>query len=184
MPTEILPGLFVGTREDAENLGAVVPGDWTCISVTEYRAIYGRKEELPREPRGSIDWPFMKTGKADSAMLDLIAEEIWRSRHRGKKVLVHCVHAHERSPLAIAWYLVWIGKARDIDEAYTQIRRLHPTTELRSQWLVTKPIRHAVGLAQAIDEIEQLRRALRYLRKAIPGHDAVFASCGFEEFRR
>ena len=107
--TEILPNLFVGTREDAEALGERVPDDWACISVTEYRSRYKRKEELPREPIGSLDMPFMADWPgewhADPHKLDLIAETIWWRLQAGKKVLVHCIHAQERSPLMGAWYL-------------------------------------------------------------------------------
>src|SRR5271156_1252644 len=102
-PTEILPGLFLGTREDAEALGASVPDDGACLSVTEYRSRYGRKEELPREPKGSLDLPFMTDipdgWHADRHKLDLIAETIWWRLQIGKKVLVHCIHAQERSPI-------------------------------------------------------------------------------------
>lgn len=140
MSSEILPGLFVGTREDAAALGPSVPDDWTCLSVTEYRARYGRKEELPNEPEGSLDMPFMmvdKAGKwhADNHKLDLIAETIWWKLSLGKKVLVHCVHAQERSPLAIVWYLVWNGSAPSIERAYDAVTRLHARTERRDKWL-------------------------------------------------
>jgi hypothetical protein len=179
MASEILSNLFVGTREDAEALGTAVPADWTCIAVTEYRARYGRKEELPHEPNGSIDMPFMRSGKADPVILDAIAETIWRSLLHGKKTLVHCVHAHERSPLAIAWYLVWAGLAPTIEVAYAAIVRVHPSTERRDRWLTTQPTCHS----EAINETARLREALRYLRREIPGYDDVFASCGFEEFK-
>jgi hypothetical protein len=132
---EIIPSLFVGTREDAAALGATVPISWECISVTEYRAIYGRNEECPNEPVGSIDLPFMKTGTADPAILNAIAETIAAALDAGKRVLVHCVHAHERSPLAIVWYLVWSGQATSLESAYEHMTRKHPSTELRLKWL-------------------------------------------------
>lgn len=161
MATEILPGLFVGTREDAEGLGAVVPSDWTCLAVTEYRAHYGKREELPKEPRGAIDLAFMKSGKADRAVLDQVAEQIWRGLGAGKKVLVHCVHAHERSPLAIAWYLVWSGYVGSIGEAYAMIAKLHPSVERRDHWLVEHPkVRH--------DVIAELHRARARANRSCP----------------
>lgn len=137
--TEVIPGLFVGTREDAEALGARVPDDWACISVTEYRSRYKRTEELPNEPIGSIDMPFMSDRPggwhADSHKLDLIAEMIWWRLQIGKKVLVHCIRAQERSPLAVAWYLAWSGAAPSIDRAYEIVERLHPRTERRDKWI-------------------------------------------------
>jgi hypothetical protein len=137
--TEIIPGLFVGTREDAEALGTRVPDDWACISVTEYRSRYKRKEELPREPDGSLDLPFMTDGPggwhADPHKLDLIAETIgWRLRE-GKKVLVHCVHGQERAPLATAWYLAWSGGVQSLARAYEVVATAHPRTERRDSWL-------------------------------------------------
>lgn len=137
--TEIIPNLFLGTREDAEAIGARVPDGWVCVSVTEYRSRYGRKEELPNEPEGSLDMPFMADRPvgwhADGHKLDLIAETIWWRLLHGKKVLVHCIHAQERSPLAAAWYLAWCGEASSFSRAYDLVARLHPRTERRDKWL-------------------------------------------------
>ena len=137
--TEILPNLFVGTREDAEALGTRVPDDWACISVTEYRSRYKRKEELPLEPDGSLDLPFMVDWPdgwhACPHKLDLIAETIWWKLQIGKRVLVHCIHAQERAPLAGAWYLAWSGTAPSILRAYETVAKLHPRTERRDKWL-------------------------------------------------
>ena len=137
--TEVIPNLFVGTREDAEALGTRVPDDWACISVTEYRSRYKRKEELPREPEGSLDMPFMADWPdgwhADPHKLDLIAETIWWKLQIGQKVLVHCIHGQERSPIAVAWYLAWSGAAPTILCAYETVAKLHPRTERRDKWL-------------------------------------------------
>jgi len=138
--TAILPNFFIGTREDAEALGPRVPDDWACISVTEYRSRYKRTEELPREPDGSLDMPFMADGPdgwhADPHKLDLIAETIWWKLQIGKKVLVHCIHAQERAPLTAVWYLVWSGGAPTILRAYEMVAKLHPRTERRDdKWL-------------------------------------------------
>jgi len=137
--TEVVSNLFLGTREDAEALGTRVPDDWTCISVTEYRSRYKRKEELPNEPEGSLDLPFMTDipdgWHADRHKLDLIAEIIWWRLQEGKKVLVHCIHAQERSPLAVAWYLAWCGEASTFARAYEIIMKHHPRTERRDKWL-------------------------------------------------
>ena len=139
--TEILPKLFLGGREDAEALGARVPDAWACISVTEYRSRYKRKEELPREPDGSLDMPFMVDGSdgwhADPHKLNLIAETIWWRLQLGKRVLVHCIHAQERAPLTVAWYLAWSGAAPSITRAYEIVAKLHPRTERRDKWLRT-----------------------------------------------
>ena len=133
--TEIIPNLFVGTPEDAAALGAVVPDGWTCISVTEYRARYGRAGEFPNEPVGSVDLPFMLPGYAEPHVLDAISEIIKSRLRVGNRVLVHCVHAHERSPLAIVWHLARMGLAPTIEAAHEAVLAKHPTTERRTHWL-------------------------------------------------
>ncbi len=129
--TEILPKLFVGTREDAAALGTTVPADWLCLAVTEYR------DELPNEPAASIDMQFMDRARSCAIIskLDAVAYLIELGLQAGRNVLVHCVHAHERSPLAIVWYLVWSKQFPSIEAAYAHVQRLHPGTERRDAWL-------------------------------------------------
>jgi len=137
--TAVIPGLFLGTREDAEAFGDRVPDGWACISVTEYRKRYNRAEELPREPSGSLDMPFMMDTPngwcVDRHKLDLIAETIWHRRLEGKSVLVHCIQAQERSPIAVAWFLAWSGHSASLTQAYDLVARLHPRTERRDKWI-------------------------------------------------
>lgn len=136
MRSEIVPSLFVGDRYAAEELGAIVPAGWHCISVTEYDGKLRAKNEIPNEPIGSKSFPFMHAhGTARIAMLDAIADEIAAFRTRDKRVLVHCVHAHERSPLAIAWYLVRHQYARDLGVAYAMVIDKHPRAERRDNWV-------------------------------------------------
>ena len=162
--TEIFPNLFVGTREDAEALGGCVPKGWACISVTEYRSRYKRKEELPREPIGSLDMPFMADWPdgwhADPHKLDLIAETIWWELQRGKKVLVHCIHAQERAPLTGAWYLAWSGAAPSIGAAYERVAKLHARTERRDKWLRgASPKKRPTELSALLDAARALAAA-------------------------
>lgn len=169
MATEITPGLFLGTREDAEALGPRVPDDWACFSVTEYRSRYKRKEELPNEPDGSLDMPFMTDipggWHADPHKLDLIAEMIWWRLLHGKKVLVHCIHGQERSPLMIAWYLTWCGTAASISHAYEIVTKLHPRTERRDKWLCgASPKKRAPELVLLIEAARALTVAEPELR--------------------
>jgi protein-tyrosine phosphatase len=136
--TEIISNLFVGTRDDAAKLAVNgrVPQGWTVISVTEYRAKYGRSEECPNEPRGALEFPFMEGGApANPMVLDRCADMIHRCLLGGEKVLVHCVHAHERSPLAIAWFLAWRGHCPTLEEAVTYVVNKHPQTENRLRWV-------------------------------------------------
>ena len=181
--TEILPNLYVGTREDAEVLGPRVPDDWACLSVTEYRSRYGRKEELPNEPDGSIDLPFMTDRPdgwhADEHKLNLIAETIWWRLQEGKKVLVHCIHAQERSPLAVVWFLAWSGEVPTLARAYEIVTKLHPRTERRDKWLrgVT-PKKRAPELFALLNAARTLAEAAavdtRTLVTDTAGFDALF----------
>lgn len=134
--TEIIPGLFVGNRYAAEALGASVPAGWCCISVTEYDGVIRKKNEIPNEPAGAIHLPFMaNAGATRIRMLNTIAAQIDNELAAGRNVLVHCVQAHERSPLAIAWYLVRSKRAADLFAAYDQVRAKHPATERRIEWV-------------------------------------------------
>jgi len=170
--TPILPNFFVGTREDAEALGDRVPGDWACISVTEYRSRYKRKEELPYEPVGSLDMPFMADWPdgwhADPHKLDLIAETIWWKLQVGKKVLVHCIHAQERAPLAAAWYLTWSGAAPTIAAAYEVVAKRHPRTEPRPKWVRgASPVRRRPELGALLDAARAIASADPSLRPSV-----------------
>ena len=154
--TEIVPNLFVGTRDDAEAIGESVPDGWACISVTEFRSRYKRTEELPYEPVGSLDLPFMADWPsgwhADPHKLDLIAETIWWRLKAGKKVLVHCIHAQERAPIAVAWYLAWSGAESSMQSAYETVAKLHPRTERRDTWLRgASPGKRSAELAALLD---------------------------------
>ena len=162
--TEILPHLYLGTREDAEALGERVPDGWACISVTEYRSRYKRDEELLLEPVGSLDLPFMADWPggwhADPHKLDLIAETIWWKLQLGKKVLVHCIRAQERAPLAVAWYLAWSGAAPSVAAAYALVSKLHPRTELRPAWVRdAAPCTKPPAVAPLLDAARDLARA-------------------------
>ncbi len=177
--TEVLPNLFCGTREDAEALGERVPDDWACVSVTEYRSRYKRKEELPREPIGSLDMPFMADWPdgwhADPHKLDLIAETIWWKLQSGKKVLVHCIHAQERAPLATTWYLAWSGAAPSILRAYETVAKLHLRTERRDKWLRgASPTKRRPELSALLDAARTLASADPKLRaRALGALDAA-----------
>lgn len=171
MATEILPNFFVGTREDAEAMGERVPNDWACIAVTEYRSRYKRPEELPREPDGSLDMPFMADWPggwhADPHKLDLIAETIWWKLQSGRKVLVHCIRAQERAPLAAAWYLAWSGAAPSMGHAYETIAEVHPLTERRDKWVRgASPRRRRTELSALLDAARALSSADPQLRAA------------------
>lgn len=68
----------------------------------------------------------------------------------GKRVIVHCVHAQERSPLAVAWYLAW-SRSVTIEVAHGIVAKKHPTTENRLKWVrglvpCRQPVLNAVSM--------------------------------------
>lgn len=134
---EIAPKLFVGTREDAAALADRVPHAWEVICVTEYRAQYGRREECPNEPAGALDMAFMhlRTYHERHQQLDAISNQISLALASGRNVLVHCVMAMERSPLAIVWHLVRVGRAPSLRLAYDYMCSVHPRTQRRLGWV-------------------------------------------------
>src|SRR5437588_8938317 len=96
------------------------------MAVTEYI------NEIPNEPKGAEIITFMVFNEEDRpTYLNLISKKIDEYLKANKKVLVHCVHGHERSPLAIAWYLVYSGHSKDLNEAYDFVISKHPTAVRR-----------------------------------------------------
>src|SRR5206468_12588017 len=94
---EIIPNLFLGDRNDATNLDEFVTEEWRVIAVTEYI------NENPREPKGAEIITFMVFEEERRPLyLNLISKKVDGYLKDNKKVLLHCVHGHERSPLAMA----------------------------------------------------------------------------------
>jgi protein-tyrosine phosphatase len=130
---EIIPGLYLGNRLDAESLGKSVPDDWRVICVAA-------RHETPNEPKGAIivGVLFYNENKemwVEPGLLDIVSGYISDWLSQGKKVLLHCIEGHERSPLATAWHLVRIGHSKDLNEAYDFVISKHPQAERRLYWL-------------------------------------------------
>lgn len=68
-------------------------------------------------------------------MLDAIAHAIHCALGRYEKVLVHCWAGMERSPLAIAWYMVKYHGFETIEEAYDHLQTVRPCVMRRTEWL-------------------------------------------------
>jgi protein-tyrosine phosphatase len=129
---EIVKNLYLGDYQDALSLGPTVPRGWSILAVTEYL------NETPNEPKGAKISPFMGfPPKSDEARMDVLAENAqWISRQLAvsDKVLVHCSHGHERSPLQIVWYLHGY-RGMTLDDAYNLVIKKHPTAVRRLYWI-------------------------------------------------
>ena len=124
--TEVIPGLFVGTVADARTF------DGKIICVLASWPLDGNPAAL-WIPILHIDHdasPFVE--RALPQQLDIVAREIGL---RVRPVLVHCREGRERSPLAVAYYLVATGRAWCMHEAYKTLREQRPQVVDRSAWL-------------------------------------------------
>jgi len=73
----------------------------------------------------------------EKGKLDFLTNWIDRWIHTEPgRLIVHCLHGEDRSPLVVAWYLY---RFRDMtmDEAYEKIRLVRPTANDRRDWIVT-----------------------------------------------
>lgn len=124
LASEIVPCLFVGSKDAAQNfLGEVI-----CVLEQPYWNGH----------RAGRWMPILDDGVATRANLDRVAFTIERLLMNRKRVLVHCGQGVERSPLAVAWYL---RSYRDytLDDAYALLKRKRPEVEDHRAWL--EPVR-------------------------------------------
>lgn len=127
MITEILPNtLYLGGFEDSKTFTGII------INV---------KETIDGDFIPSTLWLPIMIGErindfyADTYMLNAVAVVAHSYIMRGEKVLIHCGHGIERSPLAVAWYLKKFGGYRTINSAYNYICKLRPQIQRRIHWL-------------------------------------------------
>lgn len=87
-------------------------------------------------PKANVQLPLLPFA-CEKSKLDFLTNWInhWIHNEPGRLV-VHCFHGLDRSPLVIAWYLY---RFRDmtLDEAYEKIRLVRPTVNDRRDWVVT-----------------------------------------------
>jgi hypothetical protein len=141
---EIIKNLYLGDYQDAlmmaysswkTSSGGIrppIPDGWQYLAVTEYQ------NETPLEPWGAVVSPFMGFApKSDEARVEVLDNNAmlilyWISKE--KRVLVHCSHGHERSPLQVVWYLHKYD-GMSLDDAYDFVVKKHPTTARRIYWI-------------------------------------------------
>ncbi|HEX4922203.1 MAG TPA: dual specificity protein phosphatase [Candidatus Bathyarchaeia archaeon] len=142
---EIIPGLWLGNRDDASALSDV-HSDWAIIAISDYP-----ENEIPNEPfgayiysiftnrkfddEGEIVWYDSCDLRVDQWMLDWIATLAQAYMDIGFQVLIHCVAGIHRSPLVVANMLFKQGYFDSLDAAYNHIKSLRPEIERREYWL-------------------------------------------------
>lgn len=130
---EILPGLFIGDFADAQT-----PFDGFIFNVLENPP----EMKMYRYPE-NVGWiPILRYRQtefgvevyADPGALDSAAINIAAALVSHKRVLVHCGGGIERSPLAVAWFLVtqW---GYTMDDAYRLIASKRPQVQRRDYWI-------------------------------------------------
>jgi protein-tyrosine phosphatase len=121
MPSEVVPGLFVGGRPDAAGF------DGFRLSVLDDPG-----DSTPAEAH--IPILTGEDGGVDPVALDRAAETIDAALREGRRVLVYCGHGARRSPLAVAWYL-HRRRGLSLSDAYVALRTARPRVEPASSWL-------------------------------------------------
>jgi protein-tyrosine phosphatase len=115
--TKIWERLYVGAKDDAENLAKANPyGIKTVISLCDVPMAH-RRPGINYLHIAIEDERTVKVGKLD-AVMDAIAENI-----RWGKVLIHCGVGVSRAPIMAAAYMDSVG-CLNIDAALAEIRKV------------------------------------------------------------
>ena len=120
-PSEIAPGVFVGTWKDAVSF----EGARFCVL-----------DEAPADMPPATHVPIYneRTDRVDRRNLDRLADAMRTTRARGTPVLVFCGHGKYRSPLGAAWYLHrTVGIPLDV--AYSRVRAARPVANRTLEWV-------------------------------------------------
>lgn len=135
---EIRPGLWLGDQDDALMLAAkgFIP---VCVLETlpwgEPNKAYWVPILVPQRSLSTelLHWQ-IGADKASHEQLDLVTLLVGNLLAEGRQVLAHCAAGVERSPLAVAWYLMK-KEGLTIDEAYAEIKKKRPFVADRRLWL-------------------------------------------------
>src|SRR5579863_10714724 len=108
-PSEIAPGVFVGTWDDA----LAFQGARFCVLDKAPEGLPPAAQHRPIYDQG--------TDRADPKKLDGLVASMRAARSKGEPVLVFCHQGIYRSPLGGAWYL-HRAEGLPLDAAYDRIR--------------------------------------------------------------
>jgi len=135
--SEIIPGLFISGMREAE-IWEFGPR----ICVHEDGPTYDMLRDcsafipiLDKPPNSHQD----RTGAVASIKaLNQVSQHIHTLLIRQIPVLVHCWGGVERSPLAVAWFLVGYGYEDSLSDAYAFLKSKRPVVSDRTFWLPGK----------------------------------------------
>jgi hypothetical protein len=119
-PSEIAPGIFVGSWKDAETF----EGSRFCVL-----------DEMPSDaPADEGVTIYDEESRSPIvANLDRVVRLMETAHGRHRPVLVFCGHGVRRSPLAGAWYLHRV-EGVELEDAYRRLRSVRPQTEHAKDW--------------------------------------------------
>ncbi len=121
---ELLPGVWIGSLA-RRPLRGMLP-QTRCVSLCA---------ELQLPPAGySQCLPWLDLVPASPQALRHAARRIETAVQTGHPVLVGCALGLSRSAAALAAWLVYSGRARDVDDALAQLRQRYPQAVLGAGW--------------------------------------------------
>ena len=87
-------------------------------------------------PKANVQLPLLPYA-CEKGKLDFLSNWInhWMQTEPGRLV-IHCLHGLDRSPLVVTWYLHRF-REMSLDEAYEKIRLVRPEVNDRRDWVVT-----------------------------------------------
>jgi protein-tyrosine phosphatase len=120
-PSEIAPGVFVGSWEDALRF----EGARFCVL-----------DEAPADLPAVTHIPIYNEAadRADRKNLDRLADAMKGAHAKATPVLVFCGHGKYRSPLGAAWYL-HRTEGVSLDVAYSRVRTARPKAHRALDWI-------------------------------------------------
>lgn len=148
---EIIPGLWLGDKEDAKIVHHDKYG-WTIINM---------HEELPNHtpfqhwfPLGKQGWDpdDMDAYGVDFKQLIDACTLIHDQLNNDRPVLVHCYSGVERSPLTVAYYLLLAGHTNSLHEAYLIIMEKRNIVQDRTSWLPREVLKELIGISGELEK--------------------------------
>lgn len=125
--TEIFPNLWLGDWDDAFSF------DGATLNLRDNYTYPGMTYHVEMMLPNPINW---KAKYCISRLkLDAASDIIESHQQNGSGLLVHCLFGKERSPLAIAWWMVKSGRSKTLEEGISYLQSKRPIVENRIYWI-------------------------------------------------